>query len=121
MSTLFINISLVWIIASSTGKQLKKKFAEGDYMSKVEIYTRPGCGYCTHAKRLLTNKGISFIEYDVYENPKYLKQLQKRTMGTTYPQVFIEDKSVGGFTELLAKEQMGLLTKVRETKSYTNF
>ena len=78
-------------------------------MSKVEIYTRPGCGYCTHAKRLLSNKGISFIEYDVYENPKYLNQLKTRTVGRTYPQIFIEDVSVGGFTELLAKDQMDLL------------
>jgi len=78
-------------------------------MSKVEIYTRPGCGYCTHAKRLLTSKGLDFIEYDVYENPKLIKQLQIRTTGRTYPQIFIENISVGGFTELLAKEQQGLL------------
>lgn len=78
-------------------------------MSKIEIYTRPGCGYCTHAKRLLTSKGLDFIEYDVYENPKYMQQLQVRTTGITYPQIFIENSSVGGFTELLAKEQQGLL------------
>jgi glutaredoxin 3 len=79
-------------------------------MSKIEIYTRPGCGYCTHAKRLLTIKGLDFIEYDVYENPKYINQLKERTVGRTYPQVFIENKSIGGFTELLAKEKEGLLT-----------
>lgn len=78
-------------------------------MSKVEIYTRPGCGYCTHAKRLLTSKGLDFIEYDVYKNPKYIVQLKHRTSGRTYPQVFIEDISVGGFTELLEKSQQGLL------------
>jgi len=78
-------------------------------MQKIEIYTRPGCGYCTHAKRLLTSKGLVFVEYDVYENPKYIKQLQTRTTGRTYPQIFIEDISVGGFTELLEKEQFGLL------------
>ncbi len=75
----------------------------------IEIYTRPGCGYCTHAKRLLTSKGLDFVEYDVYENPKYIKQLQTRTTDRTYPQIFIEDISVGGFTELLEKEQCGLL------------
>jgi glutaredoxin 3 len=78
-------------------------------MSKIEIYIRPGCGYCTHAKRLLTSKGLDFIEYDVYENPKYINQLKERTVGRTYPQVFIENKSIGGFTELLAKEKEGLL------------
>lgn len=80
-------------------------------MSKIEIYTRPGCGYCTHAKRLLASKGLSFIEYDVYENPEYINQLRKRATGRTYPQIFIEEISVGGFTELLAKDKMGLLVK----------
>jgi glutaredoxin 3 len=82
-------------------------------MSKVEIYTRPGCGYCTHAKRLLTSKGLDFIEYDVYKNPKYIVQLKERTSGRTYPQVFIEDISVGGFTELLEKSQQGLLRNLK--------
>lgn len=81
-------------------------------MTKVEIYTRPGCGYCTHAKRLLTNIGLDFIEYDVFENPKYINQLQQRTSGRTYPQIFIDDKSVGGFSELLTNEQLGLLANI---------
>jgi glutaredoxin 3 len=81
-------------------------------MSKVEIYTRPGCGYCTHAKRLLTNKGLDFIEYDVYKNSQYIAELKHRTSGRTYPQIFIEDISVGGFTELLEKAQQGLLANL---------
>jgi len=80
-------------------------------MAKIEIYTRPGCGYCTHAKRLLTSKGLDYVEYDVYENPKYIKQLHARTTGRTYPQIFIGNISVGGFTELLEKEQFGLLAQ----------
>ena len=82
-------------------------------MSNIEIYTRPGCGYCTHAKRLLTNKDLSFVEHDVYQNSENIKQLHARTSGRTYPQIFIDGKSIGGFTELLAKEQNGLLTKPR--------
>ena len=89
-------------------------------MLKIEIYTRPGCGYCTHAKRLFTSKGLDFIEYDVYQNPKYLSQLQKRTSGRTYPQIFIDDLAVGGFTELLAKEQKGLLANIKTTQ-YLHF
>jgi glutaredoxin 3 len=89
-------------------------------MSKIEIYTRPGCGYCTHAKRLLTNKGLEFVEYDVYQHPENIKQLHARTAYRTYPQIFIEDVSIGGFTELLAtellaKEQHGLLVKQNHT------
>lgn len=78
-------------------------------MAKIEIYTRPGCGYSTHAKRLFRSKGLDYVEYDVYKNPKYIKQLHERTAGRSYPQIFIEDISVGGFTDLLAKDQLGLL------------
>jgi glutaredoxin 3 len=83
-------------------------------MSKIEIYIRPGCGYCTHAKRLLSSKGLDFTEYDVYENPKYINQLQIRTSSKTYPQIFIENISVGGFTELLAREKQGLLVNTQD-------
>ena len=31
----------------------------------IEIYTRPGCGYCSAAKSLLTRKNAAFTEYDV--------------------------------------------------------
>jgi glutaredoxin 3 len=34
-------------------------------MSTIEIYTSPLCGYCHAAKRLLTDKGVSYAEYDV--------------------------------------------------------
>ena len=73
----------------------------------IEIYTRPGCGYCTNAKRLLDSKNLSYTEYDVYALPKNLAELQKRTDGRTYPQVFIENESIGGFTELLAHDKAG--------------
>lgn len=87
-------------------------------MAKIEIYTRPGCGYCTHAKRLLTSKGLDYVEYDVYKNPKYIKQLHEITTGRTYPQIFIEDISVGGFTDLLEKEQLGLLAINLKNNTY---
>ena len=31
----------------------------------IEIYTRPGCGYCTAAKSLLTRKNAAFTELNV--------------------------------------------------------
>ena len=84
-------------------------------MSIIEIYTRPGCGYCSHAKRLLTSKGLTFTEYDVYEQPEHLNDMRRRTLGRSYPQVFINGRSVGGFEELLALEQHNQLPKPRKT------
>lgn len=79
--------------------------AQGNIMRRIELYTRPGCGYCTHAKRLLNSKGLKFKEYDVYENPGYLQEMRKRTLNRRFPQVFIDDECVGGFEELLRLEQ----------------
>lgn len=57
---------------------------------------------------------MAFIEYDIYENSKYINQLKKRTLARAYPQVFIENVSVAGFTELLEKDQQGLLATYTE-------
>ena len=35
----------------------------------IEIYTRPGCGYCSAAKSLLTRKKAAFTEFDVAKDP----------------------------------------------------
>jgi len=74
-------------------------------MSHIELYTRPGCGYCTHAKRLLKARGLAFDEYDVYRQPQRLSELHSRTRGRSYPQVFIDSVSIGGFEELLQLQQ----------------
>lgn len=76
----------------------------------IEIYTRPGCGYCTHAKKLLASKGVNFQEYDVYKSPERASEMRRRTNGRTYPQIFINDEAMGGFDELLKLEQKGLLS-----------
>ncbi len=81
-------------------------------MAVVEIYTRPGCGYCTHAKRLLSSKGIKFSEYDVYRDPERVSEMRRRTGGKTYPQLLINDKALGGFDDLLQLEQRSLLFKL---------
>jgi glutaredoxin 3 len=33
-------------------------------MADVTIYTRDFCGYCSAAKRLLTEKGVDLTEHD---------------------------------------------------------
>lgn len=80
---------------------------------KIEIYTRPSCGYCTNAKRLLSNMGLEFTEYDVANNLEMITTMQERTTGRSFPQIFIDDKSVGGFTDLISPENIVLLTNVQ--------
>lgn len=80
-------------------------------MAKIEIYTRPGCGYCTHAKRLLASKNLVFTEYDVYRHQHHDSTLRSRTHNRSYPQIFINDLSVGSFEDLVRLEQQNRLPK----------
>jgi glutaredoxin 3 len=41
----------------------------------IEIYTRPGCGYCSAAKSLLTRKKATFTELNVATDPALRQQM----------------------------------------------
>ncbi|KRS19340.1 glutaredoxin 3 [Roseovarius indicus] len=79
-------------------------------MKPVEIYTSPLCGFCHAAKRLLTEKGVSFSEIDVLANPKRKAEMIERASGgRTVPQIFVGDTHVGGCDELYALDRAGKL------------
>jgi len=79
-------------------------------MTAVEIYTRPGCGYCTAAKSLLTRKKAAFTELSVATNPAFREQMYDRAgAGTTFPQIFIGATHVGGCDDLYALDEAGKL------------
>lgn len=81
-------------------------------MAKVTMYTKNWCPYCVHAKRLLSEKGVEFTEENLEERPDELMELVKKTGMRTVPQIFINDKLVGGFNELSNLEREGELDKL---------
>jgi glutaredoxin 3 len=76
-------------------------------MALVEIYTSPTCGYCHMAKRLLSQKGVSFAEVDVVREPGRRAEMERRSGRRTVPQVFIDGRHVGGCDDLYALDQKG--------------
>ncbi|AZV80028.1 glutaredoxin 3 [Parasedimentitalea marina] len=79
-------------------------------MKSVEIYTSPLCGFCHAAKRLLTQKGVTFAEVNVLTDPERKPEMiQRANGGRTVPQIFIGDTHVGGCDDLFALEQAGKL------------
>jgi glutaredoxin 3 len=79
-------------------------------MQPVEIYTTPFCGFCHAAKRLLTQKGATFTEFDVSRDPDLRQAMMKRSYGGyTVPQIFIGDTHVGGCDDLYALDRAGKL------------
>jgi glutaredoxin 3 len=76
----------------------------------IEIYTRPGCGYCSAAKSLLNRKKAAFTEYDLGKDPSFRQTMYDRAgAGSTFPQIFIGLTLVGGCDELYALDREGKL------------
>ncbi|WP_315702506.1 MULTISPECIES: glutaredoxin 3 [unclassified Bradyrhizobium] len=76
----------------------------------IEIYTRPGCGYCSAAKSLLSRKKATFTEYDAGKDPSYRQQMYDRVgPGSTFPQIFIGERHIGGCDDLYALDREGRL------------
>ena len=79
-------------------------------MAKVEIYTGMLCGFCSAAKRLLTQKGVDFEETDVTMDPGKRKEMMQRANGGhTVPQIFIDGEHIGGCDDLYALDTAGQL------------
>lgn len=78
-------------------------------MAPVKIYTREACGFCTAAKHLLDAKQVPYEEIDCTGDPATRRWLVTETGQTTVPQVFINGKSVGGFTDIRALDDAGEL------------
>ena len=77
---------------------------------RVEIYTKMYCGYCHRAKRLLSEKGVEYEEYDItLGGPRRAEMLERKPDATTVPQIFIDGKPVGGSDDLARLDRAGQL------------
>lgn len=75
-------------------------------MAKVTVYTTTYCPYCVRAKSLLQSRGIPFEEVQLSEDDdKAWDDLYVRSKMKTVPQIFADNKILGGYTELAALDQ----------------
>ena len=82
-------------------------------MKTVTIYTKPFCGYCHAAKRLLTHKGVNFNEIDISGDPELRREMIQKANGrSTVPQIWIGETHVGGFDEIDDLEGRGRLDQL---------
>jgi glutaredoxin 3 len=80
--------------------------------ASVRIYTRRACGYCDMAIDLLREKGVAFDHVDATGDPALRRWLVEVTGQHTVPQIFIDGRPVGGYTELAALDRRGELDRL---------
>jgi glutaredoxin 3 len=79
-------------------------------MPRITVYSSPNCTYCQRAKLLLLKKGAAFTEFDVRSDAAKFDEMQAKTGGRkTVPQIFINDRHIGGSDDLYALDAAGKL------------
>jgi glutaredoxin 3 len=73
----------------------------------VTIYTTGYCGYCYRAKALLESKGVRFEEIRVEGRDDLRSWLRGVTRQSTVPQVFVNGRSLGGYSDIADLDDEG--------------
>jgi len=69
-------------------------------MTKAVVWSKNSCPFCVQAKALLKQKGIEFEERNINKDWTREQLLEALPEARTLPQIFLDDKLIGGFTEL---------------------
>lgn len=78
--------------------------------AKVEIYTWSRCPFCIRAKGLLDQKGVDYSEYCIDGDEEARAKMKTRANGrSSLPQIFIDDRHIGGCDDLYDLDSMGEL------------
>jgi len=81
-------------------------------MTKIIIYTKDICPYCTKAKALLQRKKAQYQEIKITDEKGKEEMIKKANGRMTVPQIFINDFHVGGCDDLYALESEGKLDEL---------
>jgi len=78
--------------------------------ANVEIYTWSSCPFCIRAKGLLDKKGVEYNEYCIDGDRDAREEMAARANGkTSVPQIFIDDRHIGGCDDIYALDSQGEL------------
>ena len=68
---------------------------------KAIVWSNIGCHFCEMAKDLLKQKGIEYEERSLAKEWKIQQLLEAVPGARSVPQIFVDDKYVGGYDELV--------------------
>lgn len=82
-------------------------------MARVVMYCTAVCPYCVMAERLLQARGVAEIgKVRVDLQPELRIEMMEKTGRRTVPQIWIDDRHVGGYDDLAALDHAGGLTEL---------
>ncbi len=70
------------------------------------MYTGPMCNFCEAAKRLFSRNNIKYKEIDISTKDGLRDEMIEKSNGKrTIPQIFFDEKHIGGYVELRELEK----------------
>lgn len=86
-------------------------------MARLKIYSTARCPICDKTKALLTKWNIPYEEAMVDTDRAALREMSEKTDGArTVPQIIIDGKWIGGFSELTMMHMDDELDELVETR-----
>ena len=81
-------------------------------MARIQLYTTRWCGYCVRAKALLDSRGLEYEEINLDDDPAFRQKLHDLTGNWTVPQILVDGRPIGGYTELWRLDRTGALDEL---------
>lgn len=81
-------------------------------MAEIKIYTTDPCSFCRKVKGMLEARGVQFTEVNLSKDPQGRVELAQRTGMMTFPQVTVDGRLLGGYSELQAAADAGRLDEL---------
>ncbi len=78
----------------------------------VIMYTQALCDYCAAARALFDKKSVVYEEVDVTLDADLRREMAERAGSHTVPQIFVDERPIGGYDELAALDRKGKLDRI---------
>jgi len=101
--------------SNQTVVELRSLMTDDFKMPRVTVYSTAHCGFCSMAKTRLDQWDIPFEEIRMDNDAAMMKQFAEVTNGArTVPQIIIDGKPIGGYSELTELHMDGELDELME-------
>lgn len=78
----------------------------------IIIYTKDYCPYCKQAKALLDSLNVEYKDIDVTHDQEKLMEISQKSGLMTVPQIFVDDKCLGGYSDIAKLNEEGKLLEL---------
>ncbi len=79
---------------------------------KVVMYGTAYCPYCSAARMLLKKKNIDYEDLSIMDDGERRAEMENKSGRRTVPQIFIDDRPIGGFDDLYELDRRGELDRI---------